>query len=181
MEIIVLDTETTGLVRPEPTALNFQPFMTEIYACKLDEDFNFISEIEFLVKPPIPITAEITKITGITDELLADKPSFFEVHKDIRKFFCGADAVVGQNIGFDMSILHYELFRHDLERKFCWPERHICTIESSYHYKNKRLSLQKLHEELFGEGFKDAHRAKTDVMATVRCFEEMVKRGDIVL
>jgi DNA polymerase-3 subunit alpha len=43
------------------------------------------------------------------------------------------------------------------------------------------MKLADLHEFLFGEGFEDAHRAKSDVMATVRCFIELCKRGDIVL
>ena len=77
--------------------------------------------------------------------------------------------------------MHYELMRHDWDKKFCFPKRHICTVEASYHYNNKRMKLQDLHEFLFGEGFTDAHRAKSDVMATVRCFIELVKRGDIEL
>ena len=71
--------------------------------------------------------------------------------------------------------------RHDLEKKFCWPKHHICTVEKSYHYENKRLKLMALHEYLFNKGFKDAHRAKNDVLPTVRCFIEMCKRGDIDL
>lgn len=181
MKIIITDTETTGLVKPIPTDIQFQPFMTEIYACKIDGNFKFLEEFETLIKPPIPISAEITKITGITDETLVGAPRFDEIYKDLRKFFRGTNVIVGQNIQFDISIIHYELMRHDWDKKFCWPERHICTIESSYHYKNKRMKLSDLHEHLFGEGFEDAHRAKSDVMATVRCFIELVKRGDIVL
>ena len=181
MKIIIVDTETTGLTRPVPTDIKFQPFVTEIYACAMDEDFNFLGEFESMVKPPIPISKEITKITGITDADVADAPSFFEIYDDLYNFFCGADIIVGQNIMFDINVIHYELMRHDLDKKFCWAKRNICTIESSYHYKNKRLNLTKLHEFLFGEDFEDSHRAKGDVMATVRCFIELVKRGDIVL
>jgi len=179
--IIITDTETTGLVKPIPTDIQFQPFMTEIYACKMNGLFEFIEEIDTLVKPPIPISPEITKITGITDATVAGAPSFANIYPELNSFFCGADAVVGQNIEFDINILHYELMRHDWDKKFCWPSRHICTIEASYHYKNKRMKLADLHEHLFGETFKDAHRAKGDVMATVRCFIKMVELGDIVL
>jgi len=181
MNTIITDTETTGLIKPIPTDLQFQPFICELYACKIDENFNFLDEFETYVKPPIPMPKEATKINGITDEMLIGAPSFSEVYPKLYDFFCGADSVVGQNIEYDIGIIHYELERHDLEKKFCWPKRHICTIESSYHYQNKRLNLQKLHEFLFGKGFEGGHRAKSDVMATVRCFIELVKRGDIVL
>jgi DNA polymerase III epsilon subunit-like protein len=181
LTIIITDTETTGLCKPIPTDIQFQPFMTEIYACKINSKFEFLEEFETMVRPPIPISAEITKITGITDATLIGAPTFAEIYNDLHDFFRDTDIVVGQNIEFDINIIHYELMRHDWDKKFCWPKRHICTIESSYHYNNKRMKLADLHEFLFGEGFEDAHRAKSDVMATVRCFIELCKRGDIVL
>ena len=181
MRIIITDTETTGLTKPIPTDIQFQPFMAEIYACKMNGKFEFIDEFESFVKPPIPMPKEAEKIHHISDEMLAHAPTFHQIYPELYEYFCGADAVVGQNIEYDINIIHYELMRHDLDKKFCWAKRHICTIESSYHYQNKRLGLQKLHEFLFGEGFEEGHRAKTDVMATVRCFIELCKRGDIVL
>ena len=181
MNIIITDTETTGLTKPIPTDIQFQPFMTEIYACKINEKFEFIEEFETFVKPPLPQTKEIIKITGIDDAMLKDAPTFAQVYPRLYDFFCGVDVVVGQNIGFDINIIHYELMRHDWDKKFCYPKRQICTIEASYHYKNKRMKLSDLHEFLFGEGFSNAHRAKSDVMATTRCFVELCRRGDIVL
>lgn len=179
--ISVFDTETTGLVKPIPTDIQFQPFITELYACKMDGNFNFISEIDTLIKPPIPITPEITKITGISDDTVKNALPFYSKYDEFYDFFHDVDILVGQNVMFDVNVLHYELMRHDLDKKFCWPKRHVCTIEGSYHYKNKRMGLSVLHEFLFGETFKNAHRAKGDVMATTRCFIEMVKRGDITL
>jgi hypothetical protein len=40
-----------------------------------------------------------------------------------------------------------------------------------------RLTLSNLHEHLFGEKFKDAHRARSDVMALVRVARELRRRG----
>jgi DNA polymerase-3 subunit alpha len=181
LTIIITDTETTGLTKPIPTDVQFQPFICEIYACKMNQNFEFLDEFETFVKPPIPMPKDAEKIHHISDEMLIGAPSFAEIYHPLYDFFCGTDAVVGQNIEYDVNVIHYELMRHDLDKKFCWPKRHICTIESSYHYQNKRLNLQKLHEFLFGEGFAEGHRAKTDVMATVRCFIELCKRGDIEL
>lgn len=178
-DIIITDKETTGLIKPLPTNIVNQPFVTEVYAVRVTKDFEFVREIETLIKPPIPIPKEITKITGIDDSMVEKAPSFLEVYDDLYDLYEGCRYVVGQNIEFDLGMLNFELFRHNLERKFPWPKHHICTIEASYHYHNKRLSLSKLHEFLFGESFEDAHRAKSDVQATLRCFIELVKRGDI--
>ncbi len=180
-DIIITDTETTGLLKPIPTKIEKQPFITEIYAVRISPDFKFVSEVDTLIKPPIPISEEITKITGISDDTVKDAPSFFQVYDELYNLFEGCRYLVGQNIEFDVGMIYHELFRHNFERKFPWPKHHICTIESSYHYKNKRLKLADLHEVLFKKGFKDAHRAKSDVMATLRCFIEMHKRGDIKL
>lgn len=179
-DIIIFDTETTGLLKPIPTMMEKQPFITEIYAARISPEFDFLAEANLLIKPPVHIEPEITKITGIDDELVKESPVFLEVYDELYDLFEGVQYVVGQNVMFDINMLFNELFRHNLEKKFPWPKHHICTIESSYHYKNKRLNLMALHEYLFGKGFKEAHRAKNDVMATIRCFIELNARGDII-
>ena len=180
-DIIVFDTETTGLLLPVNARMEKQPFITEIYAARLSPDFKLVKELDTLVKPPIPISEEITRITGIDDNLVKNAPTFFEIYDDLYDLFEGVRYLVGQNVLFDIGMLHNELFRHNLEKKFQWPKHDICTIESSYHYKNKRLKLMDLHELLFNKGFKEAHRAKNDVNATIRCFIELYNRGDVKL
>lgn len=180
-DIILFDTETTGLDGPSATNIDKQPFITEFYGIRLTKDFDFVTEYETFIKPPIPIPPEITKITGIDDYTLKDAPTFIDVYDNIYELFYGVRTVAGHNIEFDLRVLKYELFRFDFEYKFNWPKNHICTVEKSYNYKNKRLKLNQLHEYLFGKEFQDAHRAKNDVHANVRCFIEMVKRGDITL
>ncbi len=180
-DIIIFDTETTGLDGPTPTDITRQPYMTEIYAVKLTKDFKFVSEVEALVRPPIPISEEITRITGITQSDVDIAPPFLVIYDELYDLFEGVNYVVGHNVNFDLRILKYELFRYDFEYKMHWPKNHICTVEASKHYENKRLTLQQLHIYLFGYEFTGAHRARTDVEATAKCFIEMVKRGDIVL
>jgi len=178
-DIIIFDVESTGLLLPSPTNIERQPYLTEIYCGKYDKDFNLIDELDTMVKPPVPIPEEITKITGITQEDVDDAPSFINLYDRIYDFFEGVNYVVGHNITFDMNIMHYELFRHDYENNFHWPKVRFCTVELSKHYFNKRLKLMQLHEHLFGIGFEGSHRARADVEATAKCFFEMVKRGDV--
>ena len=180
-DIIIFDCETTGLDGPSATNIERQPHITELYAVRLTRDFKFVSEVDTIIKPPIPISEEITRITGISDDTVKDAPPFIKVYDKIYDLFEGVNYVVGHNVMFDLRLLKYELFRHDFEYKHHWPKHHICTVEKSKHYKNKRLTLQKLHEYLFGYEFTGAHRARTDVEATGKCFIEMVKRGDINL
>jgi len=184
MKIIIMDFESTGLLKPIPTDVQFQPFATELQATKIsyeNGEFKPVDSYHTYFKPPIPIPPEITKITGIDDNTVANAPSFFQCYDELYEFFCGVDVIVGQNITYDINVLHYELMRHDLDKKFCYAKRQICTIEASYHYKNKRMKLMDLHEFLLGEKFEESHTAEGDVNATIRCFIELCKRGDIAL
>lgn len=180
-DIIIFDTETTGLDAPVATKIESQPYITEIYAVRLTKDFQLVGEVETMVKPPIPISEEITRITGITDETVKDAPSFIGIYDELYDLFECCRNVVGHNVLFDLKMIKFELFRYDKEYEFNWPKNRICTVEKSKHYFNKRLRLQQLHEHLFGYEFTGAHRARHDVEATAKCFMEMIKRGDIAL
>jgi hypothetical protein len=63
-----------------------------------------------------------------------------------------------------------------LKRTIKWP-RPICTVESTVHIKGARLSMTKLHKYLFDADFPDAHRAKPDTQALIRCAVELYRRG----
>ncbi len=175
--MIFIDTETTGLLKAEAADLSLQPHITEIYAVRLDDDYKFISELETFVKPPIPIPEEITKITGITDAMIADAPSFIRVYDDLVSLFLGEAEVIGHNIPFDMGMLYCELARTNLEYHFPWPKTWTCTVEKSMSIENKRLRLVYLHELATGSPHENAHRAKNDVMAVVRCHIWLRKKG----
>ena len=170
------DTETTGLLRPEATELWLQPFITEIYIAKMDSDFNIIDEFNQLIKPPVPVSEEITKITGITNEMLADQPSFIEVYDDLCDFVRGEKTIFAHNCTFDIDMLKNELARHNLVTKFPWPMNQICTVESSMPLQNKRLTLTKLYKIATGKDMVDAHRAKNDVVQMIECLPWLLEQ-----
>ena len=55
----------------------------------------------------------------------------------------------------------------------------VCTVQKTMHFQQRRLTLTNLHQELFGVPFEGAHRARHDVEALFRCYEELCKRGVI--
>ncbi len=181
MNIIIFDTETTGLLLPEPADIKKQPYIIEFYGCKINENFDFLEEFETLIKPPIPISQEITKITKIEDKHVAGKPVFPLIFKDLAKFFTGVDILVAHNLAFDLGMLNNELRRLDKVNRFPWPRHQICTVEKSNHIKGYRLNLTRLHNLAFGKGFANAHRAKDDVFALVRCFHWLCENNHINL
>jgi DNA polymerase III subunit alpha, Gram-positive type len=175
--MIGFDTETTGLARPSATEPHLQPFMIEIYAAKFNDDFEIVDEFEHLLKPTIPISEEITKITGITNDMVCNAPEFIEVYDDLCDFFLGETVVYAHNCTFDIGILKGELARHGLVTNFPWPKDQRCTVELSMPLENKRLTLGKLYKIATGKEIENAHRAKNDVLPMIECIRFLKENG----
>lgn len=173
---LIFDTETTGLIANSLVAERNQPRVIEFFGHIVHPDTGEIAdELEFLCDPGIPLTAEITRITGIKPEDVAGRPRFAEFQPRVAELIASADAVVAHNLSYDWQMLNIEFMRCQAEAS--WPKVRICTVEETEWLKGYRLGLSALHEELFGEAFKGAHRARQDVEALTRCFLELRKRG----
>ena len=160
--------------------LHTQPKIIELFALKVDDEtFEIQDELELLIDPKEKLTDEIKTVTGITDDMLLDRPTFSEVRLQIMKFWLGQLVSAGHNVTFDCDMLEVELRRIGAVNRFPWSPFRWCSVELSEHYLGRRLKLIDLHTHLFGVGFEKAHRARNDVMATYRCLAEMKKRGDL--
>ncbi len=95
-EFVVFDIETTGLSKENDR-------ITEIGAVKVQEG-KILDSFSSFVNPKRSLSAEITKLTGITDEMLKDAPLIDEV---LPKFlqFCGRSVLVAHNAGFDVGFI----------------------------------------------------------------------------
>lgn len=180
---LAFDTETTGLIENATLPLKKQPEVIEFYGALFnDKTGKIIEELDLLIHPALidKITEDTTSITGITNEMLEGKPKFSEAFRPILDILQKGKFQTGHNLAFDMEMLEFEFLRPPLDQSvkalFTNP---ICTVEQTTHLKGIRLSLAALHEYLFNEKFEGAHRAKADVMAQVRCFVELKKRGEL--
>ena len=167
---VIFDTETTGLLLPDANDVDDQPEIVEIYLCKIDEEFNLLGEFDLLIKPRIPITEELTRIHGITNEMVSDAPNFAGAYEALSEWMTGTDELIAHNLPFDRSMLANELIRIDRLIQFPWPRINTCTVEMAMGIEQRRLSLAKLHEYATGAAHEGAHRAKADVHALVRCY-----------
>jgi DNA polymerase III epsilon subunit-like protein len=178
LKVFLFDTETTGLVKNSLIPLNHQPRIIEFYGHTIDDETGeTLEEIEFFCNPGVGLDNVITRITGIKPEDLKHAKPFSEYAPQISAAIGRVDAVVAHNLSFDMVLVESDCARCQCDIKF--PQRLICTVEQTEWIKGHRLSLTALHEELFGEPFKDAHRARSDVEALTRCYLELRKRGDL--
>ncbi len=181
VKAVVFDTETNGLVENHTTKIERQPNVIEFYGCLVDLSTGEIEEeFDTLIRPPsaASVTEKITQITGIDyDQHLKDAPLVNEVFPKIARLLETAPMVIAHNLSFDIEMINLEAER--LGIRIEWPIKKLCTVEASVYLKGYRLDLANLHQILFNEPFVGAHRAKSDVMANLRCAVEMYKRGMI--
>lgn len=172
MNIVIFDTETTGLLKPVNSDLAMQPKIIEFYGVRINEEFEILEEVNELISPEEEVSREITRITGITNDMVKDKGSFETVADKISGLFEDCDIAVAHNIAFDNGMLDVDYKRLGLER----PKAKIdlCTVEETMGIAGFRLSLTNLHWRLFQQQF-NAHRAKDDVFALVRCFHKLTE------
>lgn len=174
---LIFDTETTDLVSNTLLPDDQQPFIIEFYGAIIDGSGEIVEELEFLCHPGFEIKEITTKITGIKPEDLRGLPGFREHAEAVAGLLSRADSVVAHNLSYDWFVTNTEFRRAGMKPE--WPMIRICTVEETEWIKGHRLSLSALHEELFGEPFSGAHRARVDVEALIRCFNELRSRGDI--
>src|SRR5688572_17966164 len=96
----IVDIETTG-----GYAANND--ITEV-AIVLHDGQAVVKRFESLVKPGMPIPYYIQVLTGITNDMVADAPSFEELAPEIHALLEG-HIFVAHNVNFDYSFLKHHL------------------------------------------------------------------------
>jgi len=104
MRQIFLDTETTGL-NPESGDRIVEIACIEMVNRRLTGQSRHV-----YLNPERKGSEEATKIHGLTDAFLADKPKFVEVAEDLLEFLAGAEIII-HNAAFDVGFLNAELKR----------------------------------------------------------------------
>lgn len=160
---VVFDIETTGLSKETES-------ITEIGAVKV-VDGKIIDRFSTFVNPERPIPAEITKLTGITNEMVADAPVITEI---LPKFleFCQDAVLVAHNANFDTGFI-----RLNAERK-CGIEVKN-TVLDTLELSRALLPELKKHKldiicEQLGVSLEGHHRAVNDAEATAEVFLKFI-------
>jgi DNA polymerase-3 subunit alpha (Gram-positive type) len=97
--IVIFDFETTGLDTRRSRII-------EIGAIKY-LNRKEIDRFSYLINPGIPISQEITSITGIDNDMIEGKPDFQKVLPEFHDFLRGCVGLA-HNAEFDVSMLFYE-------------------------------------------------------------------------
>ncbi len=163
-EFVVFDIETTGLSATDNR-------ITEIGAVRFQkgevgETFNS------LVNPGIPIPEEITRLTGITNEMVREAPPVSDVLKAFFDF-AGDRMLVAHNAAFDTGFIRQAA----LESGLPFGNPYLDTVAVS-RFLNPGLKNHKLDTlaDYYGLGDFNHHRASDDAEMLARIFHCMVER-----
>lgn len=156
---VVFDIETTGLSKEKE-------MITEIGAVKV-ADGKIIDRFSTFVNPQRPISAEITKLTGITDDMVKDAPTIENVLPEFLKF-CEDTVLVAHNASFDTGFIRIAAERARL------GELHHTIVDT---LELARALLPELNKhkldivcEHLGVTLNGHHRAVNDAEATAEVF-----------
>lgn len=159
---IYYDTETTGLKADKDR-------IVEIAAFDPVRDKTFVS----FVNPGIPIPPDASAIHRITNEMVADAPSFDKVAKEFVSF-CEGDVVLvaHNNDSFDYHFLKHEFERHSVEMP-AWKFLDSLKWARRYRPDLPKHTLQFLRE-IASIPANDAHRALDDVIVLHQVFQTLI-------
>lgn len=168
---LLFDFETTGLKADADYPI--QLALAKVNSKNLEIEFTK----NWLIKPPVSLPPKITEITGITDEMLADKPSEDEVFSEIFEIFGESPIVCGQNVKFDIGFLEalYKRQGKSLVIKDSLDSLLIAKEQLKKGEEVENHKLQTLVEYFYPEAELDYHDASADIAATlmvIKAFKE---------
>ncbi len=166
MEFVVVDVESTGGSPKRGDRL------TEVAAVRMVGG-EVVDCWESLVNPRRPIPPTVSRLTQITDEMVAGAPTFAELADELRGALEGA-VFVAHNVSFDWRLLQAEYERCKGGRL---DGEVLCTLRLArkLHPELQRRSLGAL-ADYYSIGFEDWHRAGPDARATAELLGRFLKR-----
>lgn len=162
---IIFDLETTGLSAATERII-------EIGAVKV-ENGEISESFDLFVDPEKAITPEITRLTSITNEMVAGAPKEAEALEQFFRFCDGCDILVAHNADFDMGFLRAAIRR-------CGREEDPVQIDTlvmarAMYPELKKHKLDTIAERL-GVTQKHHHRADDDARVLAEIFLKMVQK-----
>ena len=125
------------------------------------------------INPGIPISEEAMEITGITTDVLRNKPTFNQVAKEIFEFIGSADLAGYNSNRFDVPILMEEFARAGFD--FNIDRRRLIDVQRIF-YRMEPRSLRAAHRFYCQSDVDNAHDAMADVDATINVLRGQLRK-----
>lgn len=160
----IIDVETTGGSPLQDRVIEIAVFVYD--GTKITDSFCT------LLNPKRPIDPYVTRLTGITQEMVQQAPLFEEVHEKLLEL-THENIFVAHNVKFDFGMMRQEFKRLGID----FNRRQLDTVNLARRVIPgfNSYSLGNICDSL-GIEITDRHRAKGDAEATVRLLEVILQR-----
>ena len=163
--ICFFDLETTGIDVAKDR-------IVEIAVFKVYPNGNKESKT-WLVNPTIPIPPQSTAIHGISNEKVANEPTFVELASQVYNMIKDSDLAGYNSDRFDIPLLAEELLRAGVD--FDMKNRVSVDVQTIFHKKEER-TLSAALKFYCNQSLENAHTAEADTMATYEILKAQLDR-----
>ncbi len=163
--ICFFDLETTGIQVSKDR-------IVEISILKVFPNGNKESKT-WLVNPEMKIPAETTAVHGITDEKVANEPTFKELAPVVYQMIKDSDLAGFNSDRFDIPLLAEEMLRAEID--FDMKNTVTVDVQTIFHKKEQR-TLSAGYKFYCGKDLDGAHSAAVDTNATYEILLAQLER-----
>ena len=165
--ICFFDLETTGVNISKDR-------IVEISILKVNPDGSEKKKT-WLVNPEMPIPEVVIAVHGITNEKVANEPTFNQLAKEINSWIKDADLGGFNSNRFDIPLLAEEMLRAGVD--FDMKNRQSVDVQTIFH-KMEQRTLAAAFKFYCDKNLVDAHSAEADTMATYEVLKAQLDRYD---
>ncbi|MCZ8169641.1 DNA polymerase-3 subunit epsilon [Flavobacterium fontis] len=127
----------------------------------------------WLVNPTIPIPPQATAVHGISNEKVAQEPTFKELAPQIHAMIKDSDLAGYNSDRFDIPLLAEELLRAEVD--FDMKNRVAVDVQTIFHKKEER-TLSAAYRFYCNQTLDNAHSAEADTKATFEILKAQLDR-----
>jgi DNA-directed DNA polymerase III epsilon subunit len=164
--LVVFDLETTGLDLFNDRIIQISYIKVSPNDAEGEEQRKSL-----FVNPGISIPLVVQELTGITDEMVKDAPTFKQLAKSLADTFTGCDFAGYNSNRFDIPMLAEEFLRAGVD--FDFSKSRLIDAQSIF-YKREPRTLAAAYKFYTGRKMEEdfrAHRADEDTEATYRVLQ----------
>lgn len=164
--LIVFDLETTGLDLVRDRIIQISYIKVKPGDRDGDEERKSL-----FVNPERPIPNDVQKLTGITEEMVKDAPTFKQIAKNLAATFNGCDFAGYNSNHFDVPMLAEEFLRAGVD--FDFSRSRLIDAQTIF-FRHEPRNLAAAYRFFTGHKMEDdfrAHRADQDTEATYRVLQ----------
>ena len=127
----------------------------------------------WLVNPEVEIPAEVVKIHGISNEKVANEPTFKELSKEIYNMIKDSDLGGFNSDRFDIPLLAEEMLRAEVD----FDMKHMVSVDvQTIFHKMEKRTLEAAYKFYCDKDLTDAHSAEADTLATYEVLLSQLER-----